>query len=92
MAFSGDWFKLVDDSLAECSITQGASCTNGTIQKRGPGRRSKKQSLISEATEDECLEKSFIWWRGGKLSKILLTKAVLPYSMIKGAARQGDFC
>ncbi|KAK4764050.1 hypothetical protein SAY87_013488 [Trapa incisa] len=88
VAFSGDWFKLVDDCLAEYSVTQGAACTNGTIQKRGPGRRSKKQSLVSEATEDECLEKSFCWWRGGKLSKILLAKAVLPCSMIKGAARQ----
>lgn len=92
VAFSGDWFKLVDDCLAEYSVTQGATCTNGTIQKRGPGgRRNKKQSVLSEATEGECLEKSFSWWRGGKLSKVLLTRAVLPCSMVKRSARQGNF-
>ncbi|KAK4780164.1 hypothetical protein SAY87_016270 [Trapa incisa] len=88
VAFSGDWFKPVDDCLAEYSVSQSATGANGTIQKRGPGRPSKKQSLVSETTENECLEKSFCWWRGGKLSKVLLTKAVLPCSMIKGAARQ----
>lgn len=92
MALSGDWFKLVDDCFAEHSVTQGATCTAGTIQKRGTGgRRSKKEAILSKVTE-ECVEKSFSWWRGGKLSKIILTKAVLPCSIIKKAARQGSFC
>ncbi|PKI78776.1 hypothetical protein CRG98_000843 [Punica granatum] len=89
VALSGDWFKLVDDWSAECSVTQGTTCTTGIIQKRGPGGRpNKKQSTLSEDTEDDCLEKSFSWWRGGKLSKILLNKAVLACSMIKRAAHQ----
>ena len=67
-------------------------CTSGTTQKRGPGgRRNRKQSAISELTVDGSHEKSFVWWQGGKQSKLVFQKAILPLSMIKRAARAGNF-
>lgn len=88
IALSSDWVKLVDDWLVEYSAMQNASFTAGTAEKRGPGRR-KKQSAMSELTDDGCQEKSFVWWQGGKQSKLVFQKAVLPRVMVKRAARQG---
>lgn len=89
IALSSDWVKLVDDWLVEYSAMQNASCTAGTVEKRGPGRR-KKQSAMSELTDDGCQEKGFVWWQGGKQSKLVFQKAVLPRAMVKRAARQGN--
>lgn len=87
IALSGDWFKQVDDWLVESSIIQSVSCTAGTTQKRGPGgKRQKKQS---EVIVDGCNHDSFSWWRGGKLSKHIHQKAILPRSMVRKAAHQG---
>ncbi|XP_027347910.1 DDT domain-containing protein PTM-like [Abrus precatorius] len=89
IAFCGDWVKLMDDWLVEFSIIQSTTSTLGTTQKRAPGgRRYKKQSAIDEATADGCPE-NFVWWRGGKFTKFIFQKAVLPKSMIRKTARQG---
>ncbi|TKY67122.1 Nucleosome-remodeling factor subunit BPTF [Spatholobus suberectus] len=89
IAFCGDWVKLMDDWLVEFSMVQSATSTLGTAQKRAPsGRRYKKRSAIDEATTDGC-PKNFVWWRGGKFTKFIFQKAVLPNSMVRKAARQG---
>lgn len=90
IALSGEWIKLVDDVLVESSVIQGPTCTVGTSQRRGPySRRGRKQSAIQEIIDDECNDKSFVWWQGGKLSKIIFQRAILPCSLVKKAARQG---
>lgn len=90
IALSGEWIKLVDDLLVEPSVIQGPVCTVGTTQKRAPySRRGRKQNAIHEAIDDECNDKSFVWWQGGKLSKIIFQRAILARSLIKKAARQG---
>lgn len=92
VALSGDWVKLVEDGSVESSVAQSATCAGGTTQKRGPsGRRYRKQSTTFEVKADGCLEKpsSFVWWRGGKLSKLIIQRGILPSSMVKKAAREG---
>uniref|UniRef100_A0A803QKU9 Uncharacterized protein n=1 Tax=Cannabis sativa TaxID=3483 RepID=A0A803QKU9_CANSA len=90
LALSSDWVKLVDDWLVEYSAMQNAMSTAGVTQKRGPiGKRSKKQAVISELTTDGSHNKSFVWWQGGKQSKLVFQKAILPLSMVRKAARQG---
>ncbi|KAG4979921.1 hypothetical protein JHK85_033879 [Glycine max] len=89
IVFCGDWVKLMDDWLVEFSMVQSASSTLGTAQKRAPsGRRYKKRLANDEATADGCPE-NFVWWRGGKFTKFIFQKAVLPKSMVRKAARQG---
>lgn len=91
IALSGDWVKLVDGLLAESSVIQSAPCTVGTTQRRGlGGRRNRKQSSTSEMTADGCPDQSFDWWRGGKLSKLIFQKAILPCCVVKKTARQGN--
>ncbi|CBI17094.3 unnamed protein product, partial [Vitis vinifera] len=89
IALSGDWVKLVDNWLVEASVTQSATSAIGSTQKRGPGRRSKRLSGVSEVADDRCLDKDFTWWRGGKLSKHIFQRGILPRSAVKKAARQG---
>ncbi|OMO90278.1 Zinc finger, PHD-type [Corchorus olitorius] len=89
IALSVDWIKLADDWLVE-SVVQSNSSTAGLPQKRGSvGRRRKKQSVASEVTADDNDDKSFDWWRGGKLSTHVFQKAILPGAMVRKAARQG---
>ncbi|KAL0681551.1 hypothetical protein Bca4012_048398 [Brassica carinata] len=87
IALSSDWFKLIDDWLIEHSIFQSARVTVGATQKRGPGKR--KQRNQAEVTAEGSNDDSFTWWRGGKLSKVILLKAVLLKPMIRKAAWQG---
>ncbi|ANM70692.1 PHD finger family protein [Arabidopsis thaliana] len=87
IALSSDWLKLMDDWLIELSIFQSAPVTVGATQKRRPGRR--KQRNQAENTAQGSDDDSFTWWRGGKLSKIILLKAVLSKPKIKKAAWQG---
>ncbi|KAM5584379.1 DDT domain-containing protein PTM-like [Rosa sericea] len=90
IALSGEWIKLVDDLLVESSVIQGPTCTVGTTQRRAPySRRGRKQSAIQEVIDDDCNDKSFVWWQGGKLSKIIFQRAILARSLVKKAARQG---
>ena len=90
IAFSGDWVKLMDDWMVESFMIQSAACTVGTTQKRTPGgRRYNKQPAIDEVTSDGCHESNFVWWHGGKFTKFIFQKAVLPKSMVRKAARQG---
>ncbi|XP_022729201.1 DDT domain-containing protein PTM-like isoform X2 [Durio zibethinus] len=90
IALSEDWIKLMDDWVVEPSVIQSTSSTVGLPQKRGPGgRRCRKQSVASEVTADDCDDKSFDWWRGGKLSTHVFQKAILPGSMVRKAAQQG---
>lgn len=92
IALSGEWIKLVDDLLVEPSVIQGPACTVGTAQKRAPySKRGRKQNAIHEVIDDECNDKSFVWWQGGKLSKIIFQRAILARSLVKKAARQGKF-
>ncbi|KAK7262215.1 hypothetical protein RJT34_29778 [Clitoria ternatea] len=88
IAFCGDWIKLMDDWV-EFSITQSATSTLGTAQKRAPsGRRYKKRSGVDEITATGRPE-NFVWWRGGKFTKFIFQNAVLTKSMVRKAARQG---
>ncbi|CAL0304038.1 unnamed protein product [Lupinus luteus] len=89
IAFCGDWVKLMDDCLEESSVIQSAPSSLGTTQKRAPsGRRYKKRSASDEAKVDATPE-SFVWWRGGKFTKFVFQKALLPLSMLRKAARRG---
>lgn len=88
IALSSDWLKLVDDWLVEHSIFQSAPVTVGTTQKRGPGKRRQKNQV--EVTAQGSDDDSFTWWRGGKLSKVILLKAVLSKPKIRKAAWQGN--
>lgn len=92
IALSGEWIKLVDDWLVESSVIQSTTCTVGTTQKRGPSnRRGRKQNAIQEDKDDDCNDKSFVWWQGGKLSKLIFQRAILACSLVKKAARQGGW-
>ncbi|RYR23376.1 hypothetical protein Ahy_B03g068612 isoform B [Arachis hypogaea] len=89
ITFCGDWHKLMDDWLVEFSMIQRSASALGTTQKRAPsGRRYKKRSATEEPTADGCHE-SLEWWRGGKFTKFIFQKAVLPRSLVRKAARQG---
>ncbi|KAL4283239.1 hypothetical protein GQ457_16G008690 [Hibiscus cannabinus] len=89
-ALSADWVKLMDDWVVDSCVIQSTSSAVGLPQKRGPGgRRRKKQSVASEVTADDSDDKSFEWWRGGKLSTHVFQKAILPASMVRKAAQQG---
>lgn len=92
IAFSGDWIKLVDDCLFESSAIQSATWSVGTTQKRGlGGRRGRKQSAICEVIDGVGHERNSLWWRGGRKSKHVFQKAILPLAMVRKAARQGSF-
>lgn len=88
ISLSSDWLKLMDDWLIEHSIFQSAPVTVGATQKRGPGKR--KQRNQAEVTAEGSNDDSFTWWRGGKLSKVILLKAVLLKPVIRKAAWQGN--
>ncbi|CAF1698251.1 hypothetical protein HID58_051072 [Brassica napus] len=87
IALSSGWLKLMDDWLIEHSIFQSVRVTVGATQKRGPGK--KRQKNQAEVTAEVSNDDSFTWWRGGKLSKVILLKAVLLKPTIRKAAWQG---
>ncbi|CAH8271897.1 unnamed protein product [Arabidopsis lyrata] len=87
IALSSDWLKQIDDWLIEHSIFQSAPDTVGATQKRRPGKR--KQRNQAEITAQGSDDDSFTWWRGGKLSKVILLKAVVSKPKIRKAAWQG---
>ena len=89
IALSGDWVKAMDDWLVEPSVTQSSASITGTMQRRVNGKRHQKHSGAIDVAADGCHDKSFVWWRGGRLLKIVSNKAILPQSMVKRAARQG---
>lgn len=90
IAFSGGWFKLIIDGPSGFSALSGTS-RSGPSQKRGPGRRSKKQYASSESAvvSSEDSGKDVQWWRGGKFSEVILQNGTLPSSLVRKAARQG---
>lgn len=89
IALSGNWFKLVDDWFLETSMIQNApSAVGTTIHKRGPGRRSRKQS-VSEVPSHDRSAANFLWFRGGR-SKLVFQRAALPRCIVAKAARQGN--
>uniref|UniRef100_A0A2P2JY60 DDT domain-containing protein PTM n=1 Tax=Rhizophora mucronata TaxID=61149 RepID=A0A2P2JY60_RHIMU len=91
IALSGDWVKVMDDWFVESSGAQNAGITVGYAQKRGLyGRRHRKQSATSDVMPDDCSDKSFIWWRGDKLLRLIFHKAVLPQSVVKRAVQEGN--
>lgn len=87
IALSSDWFKLMEDWLIEHSVFQSTPVTVAVTPKRGPGRR--RQRNQAEVTAEGSDDDSFTWWRGGKLSKVILLKAVLSKPAIRKAAWQG---
>ncbi|XP_011005757.1 PREDICTED: uncharacterized protein LOC105111939 [Populus euphratica] len=90
VALSGDWVKAMDDWLVESPLTQSSAISIGTAHRRRVnGKRHKKHSGVTDTTADGCHDKSFVWWRGGKLLKLVFNKAILPQSMVRRAARQG---
>lgn len=92
VALSGDWIKLVDSGSTQSSTCQIAANAAGSIQKRRPGRRGRKPSAVVEVASDDSQDSStdFTWWRGGILSKLMFQRGVLPSSMVRKAARQGN--
>jgi len=93
VALSGDWVKLVDDWSVGSPANQNGTCAAASTQKRGPsGRRGRKPAAISEVASDDFLDNlgDFNWWRGGILSKLILHRGILPRSMVKKAACQGN--
>lgn len=91
IALSGDWVKLVDDCSTEPSVFQSAATAAGSTQKRRPGRRGRKPSATAEvAIDSQDSLSDFTWWRGGTLSKRIFQRGILPRSMVKKAARQGN--
>ncbi|KAJ4843599.1 hypothetical protein Tsubulata_029025 [Turnera subulata] len=89
IALSLDWVKAMDDWLIESSTIQSATSTAGTSQRRRPnGKRHKKQSVTSDVAGDDSDERSFVWWRGGKLLKLVFKKAILPRALVRRVARQ----
>ncbi|XP_058087295.1 DDT domain-containing protein PTM-like [Magnolia sinica] len=91
LALSGGWVKPVDDWSVESSTTQATTCVVGPAKKRGPVRKNRKQSATSEITPDASSRSHINWWRGGKLSKLVFQKGILPHSIVKRAARQGGY-
>ncbi|ERN13226.1 DDT domain-containing protein PTM [Amborella trichopoda] len=100
ISLSGGWFKLVDEYVLEISATQMGAVLVKSNSKRGYiGRRKKKQSAMlsdiphvqQESRTQRESKTTFYWWRGGKLSKQLLLRGILPSSIAKKAARQGGF-
>lgn len=92
IAFCGEWTKLVDDWTIEFSSAASGVCRSGTSRKRGPGgRRYRKQSETSEFENDSSSDdlKNVLWWRGGKLLKLLFQKGALSSSLVKKMGRQG---
>ncbi|XP_026656650.1 DDT domain-containing protein PTM-like isoform X2 [Phoenix dactylifera] len=92
IAFSGSWFKLVDDWSVELSAALAGVSRIGSNQKRGPaGRRNKRQSFASESAplSSDDSWKDVQWWRGGKLLKVVFQKASLLSALVRKAARQG---
>lgn len=91
IALSGDWVKLMDDWLGDSSVIQNTTSNVLTTQKRGfSGKRGRKHSGMSEVTVDDCSDQSFSWWKGGKSTKLVFEKAVLPHTVVRNAARQGN--
>ncbi|XP_021609320.1 DDT domain-containing protein PTM isoform X2 [Manihot esculenta] len=90
IALFGDWAKAMDDWLVDSPVIQCSTSTIGTTQKRGPGgKRHRKQSGMSDIRDGGSDDKSFVWWRGGKLLKHVFLKASLPQPVVRRAARQG---
>ncbi|KAG9151265.1 hypothetical protein Leryth_002812 [Lithospermum erythrorhizon] len=93
VAVSGDWVKLVDGWSSESSVVQsGALLSVGSSQKRRPGRRGRKASVVSEVNDDDDSQENLAditWWRGGKLLQFLSQEGTLPHGLVKKAARQG---
>ncbi|EHA8590978.1 DDT domain-containing protein PTM [Cocos nucifera] len=92
IAFSGSWFKLVDDRSVELSAALVGTSRIGSNQRRGPaGRRNKRQSFASESAllSSDDSWKDVQWWRGGKLLKVVFQKASLLSALVRKAARQG---
>ncbi|XP_074285719.1 DDT domain-containing protein PTM-like [Silene latifolia] len=88
IAVSSEWTKLVDTWMDESPVPQSAAAS-GPVQKRGPGKR-KKNNTIPEAADDDPIDsKELCWWRGGKLAKFVFQKGIFPSRVIRKAARQG---
>uniref|UniRef100_A0A7N0U7F0 Uncharacterized protein n=1 Tax=Kalanchoe fedtschenkoi TaxID=63787 RepID=A0A7N0U7F0_KALFE len=86
VALTSDWVKHVGDSFIESLAVQNSSVTPASVPKRG--RPKKKLAGSSEVAE--CQDKDVInWWRGGKLSKLIFQKGMLPSRILKRAAREG---
>lgn len=90
IVLSGEWVKPMDDRVGESSVIQSVASNVGTLQKRGlGGKRGRKLSTTSEVLADDESNQGFNWWRGGKITKFIFQKEILPRAMVRKAARQG---
>ncbi|GAA0151054.1 hypothetical protein LIER_09856 [Lithospermum erythrorhizon] len=92
VAVSGDWVKLVDGWSAESSVVQCKALNAvSSTQKRRPGRRGRKASVVTEVVDDDSQDTlaDITWWRGGHLLTFISQKGTLPHLSVKKAARQG---
>lgn len=83
--------KLVEGFPIQSSASKVAT---GSTQKCRPGRRGKRRNDMVEVVADGNQNKlnSFTWWRGGITSKLMFQRGILPSSIIKTPARQGNIC
>lgn len=92
VAFKSEWFKLVDECSVDTTVSQNTANVVGSSHKRSRGgRRGKKQGATPEVTADKGKDKSesFIWWRGGLVSKLIFRRGLLPCLMTRQSARHG---
>ncbi|PKA47297.1 chromodomain-helicase-DNA-binding protein 4 [Apostasia shenzhenica] len=86
IAFSGGWNKLMDGfSVENPTLSSGMHTAQSEKHVHGSRRSKKTPELLS--SEDDGND--VLWWRGGKLSKVVLQIGILPRSLSKKAARQG---
>lgn len=84
--------KLVEGFSTQSSTSLIATSAAGSTQKHRPGRFGRKHSVMVEVAVDGCLDMltDFTWWRGGILSKLMIQRGILPCSIMKKSARQGN--
>lgn len=91
IGLSGDWLKLVEGFSNQSSTSQTPATAAESTQKHRSGRRGRKHSLMSEIVVKDTLKlNDFTWFRGSTLSELRFQRGILPRSILKSFARQGN--
>ncbi|KAL9225620.1 hypothetical protein vseg_001522 [Gypsophila vaccaria] len=88
IALSSEWTNLVNTWMDESSVPQTAAAA-GSVQKRVAGKRKKYLATPEEVDDDPIDSNEFIWWRGGKLAKLVFQRETFPRQILRKAVRQG---
>lgn len=71
--------------------SQTTATAAGSNQKHKSGRRGRKHSAIPEVEVKDTLKlKDFTWFQGSTLSELRFQRGILPHTVIKRSARQGN--